>query len=196
MNDSSTITPLSVVDLQIELGMLALGETSAVMKDDIKSYESTVFSKCDCKIDKFAYAPYYPQNYQLKYYVFLLDDKSDKFLSRPIVVEINDQGIPEHLSIHFQAPPNCGLNRLKLWLLCDGYIGLDSQHLLEFNVEQSQDDVSLNASQRLSANDSTYSDSVSEMSDDQNDENEINQAAVSDEVEYDTDTDSASSDEK
>ena len=107
-----------------------------------------------------AYAPYFARDHSPRWHVFLSDAKLGKIAVPPFQLTtfnkslFTDQGKPtfnmQTFKMQFQAPPQAASYHFVAHIICDSYIGMDSQEEVVLKVEdaakaeevESEDDIS------------------------------------------------------
>ena len=94
-----------------------------------------------------AYAPYFARDHSPRWHVFLSDSKVGKVAVPPFTMTtfnkplVDDDGKPtfnvQTFKMQFQAPPQAGKYPFVMHLICDSYIGMDSQKEVVLEVEDS-----------------------------------------------------------
>lgn len=94
-----------------------------------------------------AYAPYFPRDHSPRWHVFLADSKQGKMAVPPFTFTtfnkplFDDAGKPtfnmQTFKMQFQAPPQVGKYPFTMHLICDSYVGMDSQLDVVLEVEDS-----------------------------------------------------------
>ena len=96
-----------------------------------------------------AYAPYFPRDHSPRWHIFLADGKVGKIavppftmttFNKPLFDEKN--GTPtfnvQTFKMQFQAPPQAGKYTFVMHVVCDSYIGCDSQTDVVLEVESAE----------------------------------------------------------
>ncbi|KAJ6110963.1 hypothetical protein N7486_003198 [Penicillium sp. IBT 16267x] len=105
--------------------------------------------KVDVKVEKvqppLAHAPYLARDHSPRWHIFLADAKQGKMAVPPFTFTtfdkpiINEAGQPtfnvQTLKMQFQAPPQVGAFTFILNMICDSYMGLDTQMGITLHVE-------------------------------------------------------------
>ncbi|KAL9103697.1 MAG: hypothetical protein Q9163_001291 [Psora crenata] len=113
---------------------------------------STTSSPTDAEIPlppPLAYAPYFPRDHSPRWHVLLADSKMGKIVvppftmttfNKPLFNEKN--GTPtfnvQTFKMQFQAPPQAGKYRFVMHVVCDSYVGGDSQMDVILEVESAE----------------------------------------------------------
>ncbi|KAG8624364.1 hypothetical protein KVT40_007431 [Elsinoe batatas] len=92
-----------------------------------------------------ANAPYYARDHSPRWNIFLSDARQGKIAVPPFTFQtfdkpiINADGKPtfavQTLKMQFQAPPQAGLYRFQVHLICDSYVGFDDKRDVAMMVE-------------------------------------------------------------
>ena len=96
-----------------------------------------------------AYAPYFPRDHSPRWNIFLADGKMGKIAVPPFRITTFDKppfqekdGSPTYLmqsfKMQFQAPPQPGKYSFVMHVVCDSYIGMDSQQDIVLEVESAE----------------------------------------------------------
>lgn len=107
-----------------------------------------------------AYAPYFARDHSPRWHIFLANSKMDKVAVPPVTFTtfnkpvLNDDGKPtfnmQTFKMPFQAPPQTGKFPFVMHLICDSYVGMDSQVDVILNVEDSAKAVEIESEEEIS----------------------------------------------
>lgn len=96
-----------------------------------------------------AHAPYFPQDRSPRWRIYLADNKSGKIavppftfstFDKPLFKDSSDGSVPvptcnvQTLKCQFQAPPQAGEYHFTMHLVCDSYVGFDSEQDVVMDV--------------------------------------------------------------
>ncbi|GAM87449.1 hypothetical protein ANO11243_054740 [Dothideomycetidae sp. 11243] len=92
-----------------------------------------------------AHAPYFARDHAPRWHLFLTDVRQGKIAVPPFTFQTFDKpiltadGKPTYevqtLKMQFQAPPNAGLYRFQMHLMCDSYVGFDDKRDVAMQIE-------------------------------------------------------------
>lgn len=93
-----------------------------------------------------ANAPFFAHDRSPRWHLFLADARQNKIAVPPFTFTTFDKPILDEsnkptfavqtLKMQFQAPPNVGLYRFQMHLVCDSYIGFDDTREVELELEE------------------------------------------------------------
>lgn len=91
------------------------------------------------------HAPYFARDHAPRWHLFLTDVRQGKIAVPPFTYQTFDKpiltadGKPTYevqtLKMQFQAPPNAGLYRFQMHLVCDSYVGFDDRRDVSMTIE-------------------------------------------------------------
>ncbi|KAL9128294.1 MAG: hypothetical protein Q9217_002999 [Psora testacea] len=150
-----TINPSDLEDIDPDEGDLdaILGRKPSGRGRQAKVLDnSAVSSAADAEkplLPPLAYAPFFPRDHSPRWHVFLADSKMGKIavppftmttFNKPLFNEKN--GLPtfnvQTFKIQFQAPPQAGKYSFVMHVVCDSYVGSDSQMDVVLEVESAE----------------------------------------------------------
>ena len=145
------VSPKDLEDVDPEEGDLdaLLGRRSAGRGKGVKMQESPNSTPEAEVLPPLAHAPYFARDHSPRYHFFLADSKMGKIAVPPFTVTTFDKPIFDEKTgsptyhiltnrFQFQAPPQQGTYSFVLQVICDSYIGSDSEQPITLNVESAE----------------------------------------------------------
>jgi translocation protein SEC63 len=147
------VTPNSLVQFVVKARVIPPGSVNvpAITEKDLEDIE-----KLDARgqaIDEesrvappLAHSPFFARDHSPKWHIFLADSKQGKIAVPPFTFSMFDKplftedGQPTYnvqtLKMQFGAPPQAGRYTFQMNLVCDSYLGLDTQMHVTMEVEE------------------------------------------------------------
>lgn len=107
-----------------------------------------------------AYAPYFARDHSPRWHLFLSESKQNRVAVPPLIITtfakpiFEESGRPtfhmQTMKLQFQAPPQAGHYTFVMHLVCDSYIGMDSQVDATLVVEDSNKAVEMDSEDEIS----------------------------------------------
>ena len=146
------VNPKDLEDVDPEEGDVdaLLGRRSAGRGKGAKLQSATNPPAKDAEVlPPLAHAPYFPRDHSPRYHIFLADSKMGKIAVPPFTMTSFDKPVFDEKTgqptfniqtfrMQFQAPPQQGSYSFVMHVVCDSYIGSDSEQPITLVVESSE----------------------------------------------------------
>ena len=128
-------------DLDAILGRRSGGRTKGAQMQNNSAKDAEI-------LPPLAHAPYFPRDHSPRYHIFLADPKMGKIAVPPFTMTTFDKplfhedGTPtfnvQTFKMQFQSPAQQGSYSFVMHVVCDSYLGSDSEQPITLNVESSE----------------------------------------------------------
>jgi translocation protein SEC63 len=147
------VTPNSLVQFVVKARVIPPGSVNvpAVTEKDLEDIEKLdargqVVEDENRVAPPLAHSPFFARDHSPKWHIFLADSKQGKIAVPPFTFSTFDKplftedGMPTYnvqtLKMQFGAPPQAGRYTFQMNLVCDSYLGLDTQMHVTMEVEE------------------------------------------------------------